>query len=263
MGINTLTPIARANLLAARMLRLPDYTSDVAAEWILAITQTFETINPSEVRTILNAERRESGFPEITELSDITSEIQKRRHYYQRVIKFILDNILSPKECVRAVMIIIESVTGSDTNHWPVLVEDTVDAYEERAETFLETKEKNIEVQDKKIRIAADEETSDPAFHSMVDELLQTVGNWDVIAQPIQLNRNRQGLRHNASHNVADRVRQLAIFLFNEYGELDLSQEILNVLQEVFTEIPAIAERITADLNALNRIAERREQQMF
>ena len=98
LGIHTLTSIARSNLLAARMLRLPDYTPDVVAEWILEIVQTFENINPSEVQAILNVEREASGFPEITELSDITSEVQNCRRYYQQVIKFVLDNIHSAKE---------------------------------------------------------------------------------------------------------------------------------------------------------------------
>ena len=263
LGIHTLTPITRANLLAARMLRLPDYTPDIVAEWILAIVQTFENINPSEVQAILNVEREDSDFPEVTELSAITSEIQNCRCYYQQVIKFALDNIHSAKGRVKAVMIVVESATDSDTNHWPILVEDTVDTYEEGAKAILEAEEKNIEIQDKQIRIAADEETSDAVLTLMVDELLQTVKDWDVIAQPIQLSKDRQGLRHNASHDVADRVRQLAIHLFNEYDKLDFSQKILNVLQEVFIEIPAIAERITADLETLNKIAERREQQMF
>ena len=260
LGINTLTPIARANLLAARMLRLPDYTSEIVAKWILAIAQTFENINPSEVGAILNAERGESGFPKIIGLSDITSEIQRCRRYYQQVIKFVLDNILSAKERVRTVMIAVESTTDSDTNHWPILVEDTVDAYEEEAETFFEIEEKNIETQEKKIRIAADEETSDAVLAPMVDELLQAVKDWDVIAQPIQLNKDRQGLRHNASHDVADRVRLLAIFLFNEYDKLYFSQQTLNTLKEVFAEVPEINDRITADLEILNKIANQREQ---
>ena len=262
LGIQTLAPIARSNLLVARMLRLPDYPLDVVAEWILALTEIFENINPSEVRAILNVEREASGFPEITELSDIRSEIQNCRRYYQQVIKFVLENIPTAKARVKAVMMVIESATDSDTSPWPTLVEDTVDAYEEGAATFLETVERNIEIQNKKIRIAADAETPDTDFISIVDELLKTIKNWDVIAQPIQLNKNRQGLRHEASHDVADRVRQLAIFLFNEYDRLGFSQKILNVLKEVFREIPAIAERITADLEILNRIAERREQQV-
>ena len=263
LGIQTFAPIARLNLLAARMLRLRDYTPDVVTEWILALTETFENINPQEVRAILNAERDASGFPEITELSIIESELRNCRHYYQQVIKYVLENIRSAKERVKAVMTVVESATDSDTNHWPILVEDTVDAYGNSAAAFLKTKVESIETQDKKIRIAADEGTPDVDFTRMIDKLLRTVRAWDVLAHPIQLSKNRQGLRHDASHDVADRVRQLAIHLFNEYDKLDFSQKILNVLQEVFTEIPAIAERITADLETLNKIAERREQQMF
>jgi len=263
LGIHTLTPIARSNLLAARMLRLPDYTSNVVAEWILSIVQTFENINLPEVQAILNVEREASNFPEITELSDITSEIQKRRRYYQQVIKFALDNIHSAKERSKTVMTVVEFATDNDANHWSILVEGIVDVYEKGAEAFLDTELKNIETQDKKIRIAADEEVSNTFLTSMVDELLQTVKDWDIIAQPIQLSKDKQGLRHHASHDVADRVRLLAIYLFNEYGELELSQEILNVVQETFSEISAIFERITADLETLNRIAERREQQIF
>ena len=259
LGIHTLTPIARANLLAARMLRLPDYTPEVVAEWILEIVQTFENIDPSEVQAILNVEREASGFPEITELSAITSEIQNCRRYYQQVIKFALDNIHSAKERVKAVMTVIESATDSDTNRWSTLVEDTVDVYEKRAEVSLETEVKNIETQDKAIRIAADEGAPDVDFTRMIDKLLQTVKDWDVLAHPIQFSKNRQGLRPDASHDVADRVRLLAIFLFNEYDKLYFSQKILNALQEVFAEIPAIAERITGDLETLSRIAERRE----
>ena len=260
LGIDKLNPVVQANLLAARMLRLPDHTPDAVAKWILAIAQAFEAINPSEVWAILNAERGESGFPEIMELSDITSEIQNCRHYYQQVIKFVLDNIPSAKERVRAVMMVVESATDNDANHWPTLIEDTVDAYEEVAETFIEIEEKNIETQNKKLRIAADKETSDAILAPMVDELLQTVKNWDVIAQPIQLNKNRQGLRHTISHDVADRVQLLAIFLFNEYDKLYFSQQILNTLKEVFAEMPEINDCITADLETLNKIADQREQ---
>ena len=245
------------------MLRLPDYPLDVFAEWILALTEIFENINPSEVRAILNVEREASGFPEITELSDIRSEIQNCRRYYQQVIKFVLENIPTAKARVKAVMMVIESATDNDTGPWPTLVEDTVDAYEEGAATFLETVERNIEIQNKKIRIAADAETPDTDFTSIVDELLKNYQRLGCHCPTHSTQQEqRQGLRHEASHDVADRVRQLAIFLFNEYDKLGFSQKILNVLKEVFREIPAITERVTADLEILNRIAERREQQM-
>ncbi len=263
LGIDTLTPIARANLLAARMLRLPDYTPNVAAEWILEIVKTFESISPSDIHATLNVERAVSGFPEITELSDITSEIQKRRRYYQQVIKCVLVSIPTAKERLSAAMNVINAAIGTDTSHWPVLVEDTVEAYEEVAAAFLETAERDIETQNQEIRIAADEDASDIVLTSRVKGLLHTVKDWEAIAHPIQRHRNRQGLGHDASHDVADRVRQLAIFLFNEYDKLDSAQKILSGLQEVFTELPTIVESIAADLETLNRIAERRAQQRF
>ena len=266
LNIDKLKPVAQANLLAARISRLPDCTPNIVAKWVIAIAQVFEGVNSQDVLTTLNQERKTSGFPEITDLSVIETEIRNRRLYYQQVIKSALENILTAKARVKAVTIIlleVESTPESDESGWPILVEDAVDAYEEGAATFLETIKKNIEIQNKKIRIAADAETPDVDFTSMVDELLQTIKDWDVIAQPIQLNKNRQGLHHEASHDVADRVRQLAIHLFNEYDKLGFSQKILNVLKEASREIPAITERITADLDILNKIAKGREQQIF
>ncbi len=260
LEFDKLSLIARANLLAARMLRLPDYTPDIATKWIIAIVHTFEGINPEGVRVILNKERSTSDFPEITELPDITSEIQNLRHYYKQVIKFVLENILSAKERVKAVMMVVESVTDSDTNHWPILIEDTVDAYEVGAETFLEIEQNNLKKHDQKLRIAAEKEEPETTFARMVGEFIQTVKDWSIIAQPILLKKKRQGLRHEASHHVADRVRQLAIFFFNEYDKLYFSQQILKTLKDVFAAVPEIDERITADLEKLNKIAEQREQ---
>ena len=260
LGIDTLTPIARANLLAARMSRLPDNTPDVVAEWILALAEAFEAINPTEVGATLNEERRVSGFPEITDLPTIAAEIQHRRHYYQQVIKSVLENISVAKKRVMAVNSILCEVEVIGKPPWPILIEDTLDSYEVGARAFLEIVEKNIETQNKKLRIAAEAEKPDTIFTPMVDEFIQTVEDWGIIAYPIQLNKKRQGLYDSASHRVERRVQQLAIHLFNEYDKLHASQRILNMLQAVFDGLPEIIERITADLETLNKIAEQREQ---
>ena len=137
LGFDKLSLIARANLLAARMLRLPDYTPDIVVKWIIAIVHAFEGINPEGVRVILNKERSTSDFPEITELPDIASEIQNLRHYYKQVIKFVLENIHPAKERVKAVMMIVDSGTDNDlSNHLPILIEDAIDSYEDRCRNF-------------------------------------------------------------------------------------------------------------------------------
>ena len=260
LGIDKLKPVAQANLLAARIARLPDYTPETVAQWILTLAQVFESINTEDVQAILNEERSVSGFPKITDLSVIETEIRNRRLYYQQVIKSALENILTAKARVKAVTIIlleVEPTSESSESRWPILIETAIDSYEVRAQASLEIVEKSIETLNKELRIAAEAET--PTFASMVDELIETVKDWGIIALPIQLNKKRQGLHDTASRRVGNCVRELAIHLFNEYDKLYASQQILKALKVVFDRLPEIVERITLDLETLNKIASQRE----
>jgi hypothetical protein len=145
-------------------------------------------------------------------------------------------------------------------NRKALLIEDTVDAYAVKTESILEIEEKNIKTQDQKLRYAADTKACDTTFAPMVDKLIQAVKNWQIMAQPILLQKKRLGLHDNESYRVAMNVRRLAIYLFNEHDKLCISQQILNMLQEVFAEVSTIVESITTDLETLNKIAEQREQ---
>ena len=261
LGIDDLKPITRANLLAARMSRLPNNVPDDVAKWIITIAQVYESINPEDVQTILNAERNMSGFPEITSISDIAVEIQNRRSYYNQVIKTVLNKIYSAKERLDAVnMVIHESSIVTGKNRKPLLIDDTIDAYAVKTTPLLENEEKNIETQVQKLRYAADTIACDTTFSSMVDKLIQAVKNWHIMAQPILLKKKRMGFRDSESHRVAMDVRRLAIYLINEHDKLYISQQILIMLQEVFAEVPEIVERITSDLETLNKKVEQREE---
>ena len=256
LSIDKLKPVAQANLLAARIARLPDYTPKTVAKWVIAIAKAFEGVNPQEVLTTLNQERKTSGFPKIADLSVIETEIRNRRLYYRQVIKSALENICDAKARVKAVTIVLsdaDSADESSESRWPILIETAIDSYEVGAQAPLEIVEKSIETLNKELRIAAEAET--PTFASMVDELIETVKDWGIIALPIQLNKKRQGLHDTASHRVGNCVRELAIHLFNEYDKLYASQQILKTLKVVFDRLPEIVERITLDLETLNNIA--------
>ncbi len=258
LGIDKLSSIARANLLAAGLSRLPDCSSDEIAEWILEISWAVEHIDIEELCAILNEERIVSGFPEITDLSAIEAEIQERRQHYRQVIKAALDN-LPPRDLVEAVTIAVESATDDGEEQGPILIDDLVDSYEVEAQAFLEKEEGNIEVLVKKIRAAADAECPDSILAPMINQLIQIVKNWDTVAQPIQVSTKSRGLDHDASHRVAMLVRELAIDLFNEHGKLEFSQQLTNMLQEVFAEVGEVAERTAEDAEALEEISERRQ----
>ncbi|WJW74702.1 hypothetical protein QVG61_09330 [Thiohalobacter sp. IOR34] len=259
IDVDKLTSIARANLLAAGLSRLPNYTSDDVAEWILEIAWAFDDIDPEDLRVIINEERVVSGFPEVIDLSNLESEIQERRRYYRQVIKSALDK-LSAKELVEAVTVAVESATDDGEEHGPILIDDLVDSYEVEAQEFLEKEEENIRALVEKIQAAVDEEQPDSVLNPMVNKLIQVVKNWDTVAQPIQVSTKSRGLDHEASYRVAGLVRGLAIHMFNEHGKLDFSKQLTNMLQEVFAEVVEVAERTAEDADALDEIAEQRAQ---
>jgi hypothetical protein len=84
LAVDILSSIARANLLAAGLARLPDHNADDVAEWILEIAWAFEDIDPEELSVIINEERVVSGFPEVSDLSAVEAEIQERRKHYRQ-----------------------------------------------------------------------------------------------------------------------------------------------------------------------------------
>ena len=257
LAVDNLSSIARANLLAAGLARLPDHNADDVAEWILEIAWAFEDLDPDELSVIINEERIVSGFPEVSDLSAVEAEIQERRRHYRQVIKSALDN-LSPKELVEAVTVAVESATDDGEEHGPILIADLVDSYEVEAQGFLDKEEGNIKALVEKLRAAVDAERSDSTLAPMVNQLIQVVKNWDTVAQPIQVSTKSRGLDHDASHRVAGLVRGLAIHMFNEHGKLDFSQQLTNMLQEVFAEVGEVAERTAEDADALGEIAEQR-----
>ena len=250
LNITGLTHIVRANLLVSSLSHLPNLSSSNVVEWILAIAQASEAINPEEVHAILNEDRRASGFPEITDLSAIDDEIRKQKIYYRQILTSVLEN-LSVTERARILTLAVEWSTGNDKFRCPILIEDLILSYELGVQDFLEKKQKIIEALDEKLRVMVDAKNPDTTLQPIVNQLIQAVKEWDTIAQPIQLSKKSRGERHTPSFEIAWRVRNLAIDLFNEYDKLDFSRQIINMLLEVFAEVPEIVEQITEDSRAL------------
>jgi hypothetical protein len=153
---------------------LPEYTADDVAEWILEIAWAYEEIDPEDLSMIINVERVVAGFPDVTDLSAVETELEKRRRHYSQVIKSALDN-LSAKELVEAVTIVIESATDDGEEHGPILINDLVDSYEVKAQEFLEKEEGNIRVLVEKLRAAVDAGWSDASLTPLVSQLIHVV----------------------------------------------------------------------------------------
>ena len=249
-NINRLTHTARANLCVSDLSRLTNLLSSNIMERILTIAQTSEAINLDTVCAILNDDRRVSGFPEITDLSVIDGEIRKQRRYYSQTVTSVLEN-LPVNARARVMTLLLETSTNNGRHQCPILIKDLIAAYELGVQDSLEQQQKIIEAQDAKLRAMADAKNPNTTLTPIVDQLLESVREWDVLAQPIQLSQRSTGQRHDASFEMAWHFRKLAADLFHEYQKSVFSKKILNTLKDVFSEVPEIAEDLTEDLESL------------
>ncbi len=255
IGIIDLNPIARANVLATGLARLPRYTPDKVVKWTLELARAFEDVDPKDLCAIINEERVVSGFPDVTDLSALEMEIEERRLHYRQVIEDALEN-LSEKEHTEAMTVAVESATGNGDEHGPILIADLVKSYEVNNQVLLEKKQENIETLAEKLRAAVDAERPDPILAPMVSQLIQAVKDWDAVAQPIQVSTKGLGQDHQASRQVAGLVRGLAVHMYNKHGKLEFSQQLTNMLKAVFEEVVEVVELVTQDADALGEIAE-------
>lgn len=257
LDIELPVPMAMANLISTGLSRLSEHTPEVIAKWINELACVFDEINPNELCIVINEERIAAGFPEITDLSLVESEIQTRRAHFRQAIKSTLDCLLS-RDLVKAVTLSVQSATDNGNIHGPILIHDLVDAYEVEVQPFFEKETKNIETLIEEIKSKVKIEKSSQLLNIDIDCLIRMAKNWDTIAQPIQISCKSRGLRHDESHEVANLLRDFAIYLFNEHDELDLSKKITDTLSEVFAEVDEVAERINEDSSTLEDISKQR-----
>jgi hypothetical protein len=295
LAIDKLPPIARTNLLAAILVRLSERNANEIVKCILTISWAFEDVEPEDIRRLINDERVVSGFPEVLDLTFVESLIQERRRYFRQVIKTSLDN-LPPKELVKAVTFVVESATNSGKEHGPILIADLVDSYEVKVRAFLDRKLEQIAAIIEKINksldmyqcpkcrhvqcdsiecnkcgiifqkyfelYGVDSKINDNVLAPLIQEIIQIVRNWDIVARPIQVSAKGRGLVHDQSCSIAWKIRGLAVDLFNDHDMLELSQQLTSLIHEGFAEVGEVAERTAEDANALNEIAKNRSELM-
>lgn len=96
-----------------------------------------------------------------------------------------------------------------------------------------------------KLRLAAARQNAHPILATMVHQLIQVIYNLDVTQSENQL--------------IADRVRNLAVDLFNKHDKLDLSRQLIHALKRMFVDVGEVEQRIAEDARTLDEIAERRK----
>lgn len=253
-----LPTLAQLNLLAAAFETIDgDHDPNDMVEFIQEIAQVAEELDPDDVMREINEDRAVSGFPEVRAIDQLDAELAERRRHCRSVIKHAL-NRLSPTILVQVMTDTAEIATLGGEEHAPGLIDDLVDSYEVETQGFLEKEAENVGKLIEAARNAVG--SGEAAVQPYVVKIETVARNWDKIAQPIQLCAKARGIDHEPSRQLAYDIRNLAIDLFNEHDMLVLSRRLTDLLQELFAEVPDVADRVEQDADALSAIITSRKQ---
>lgn len=253
-----LPTLAHLNLFAAAFEAVAGkHDADDLARFIMEAAYLAEELAPEEVLRDINEDRAVSGFPEVRTLEQIEAALTERKRYYRGAIKDAL-NRLTPMRLIQVMTEAAEGATSGGEDHAPALIDDLVDSYEVETQGVLQKEAENVRTLIKAARDHAD--SGEAAVKPYIDKLDAVARNWDMIAQPIQLSSKARGIDHDASRDLAYQIRGLAIDLFNKHDMLVHSHRLTGLIQELFSEVPEIADRLEEDADALADIFQQREQ---
>ena len=259
---NDLPSLAYANALEAGLLKIQLTSPQELSLWIIQLALSFDAIDMRSVLQMINEERAVSGFTEVSDISSVEDELQSKRYEYRKAIKTVFEGMPFEK-IVETITIVVETVTHMGEKHAPVLIDDLVDAYEIDVQAVLEEKEKIIKALLEQLKTGVETEASDDVLVDSVDELISSVKDWDLIAQPIQVSTKSRGLEHGDSVRVAGEIRSVAVDLWNQHGKLELAQTLTDMLLEVFAEVVTVAERTSEDGSILDDLAKQKKLEAF
>lgn len=252
------SPLVRANLYAAA-IEMFDPLMD-ASYWsavIEDIARQVDEIEPEAIVNLINEDRAVAGFTQIQGLDAVEAELSERRAYYRQTIKDAIDR-MPTAQMVQVVTDVVASVTKSGSEHAPILVDELIDSFEIGARTFLDKEAENVKTLVKTINDSAP--GGEGVIGSLLARLEQVLRNWDKVATPIQISMTARGIEHEQSRALAYTIRGLAVDLFNKHGMLEQAQRVTNLLQEVFSVLPEVADRVGEDAKAIDSIFKERDQ---
>lgn len=223
--------------------------SDIGID-ILNINNIIEKIDIEKILLLLNEERTVSGFPKIDGPSQIEDELRNIRSEIREVVNQVIGDLTQEEYIRLANMVAQKCYTEESLYEDGVVVEDALNSYQLNIKDTLDVGMQQIITLGE--RIINDVATVD--LDSLIEDLIKQVEHWDLLVQPLQLVARYKGTKHNDSEKLANFIRNLAIKLNNYHYATDQSIKLIRMMQNVFAELPELAEIIEEDNEALERI---------
>jgi hypothetical protein len=256
-AFKSLPALAHANLLAVAFCAIDADGGRRAPCSLASFAAVVESIDAAEVRRHINEDRSVAGFPEITNIDWIESELADRRRAYRAAVRSWLERSKS-LVLVGNLIAAVEVATGEGGVHPPLLLTEVVADYELNAQPALA---KAVDAVGKLIEHGRAVATQDEAaLMATIVEIERYVQEWDHLARPQQLCAAARGEEHGPSVELAVRVRSFGIDLANEHELYEAANRITLFLREVFCGVPSIVDKLVIDTEAIKNLVEQQRK---
>jgi hypothetical protein len=250
-----LPPLAFSNV-AGSLLASPaqQLSPNAVSGCIGALARANDAIEPEAVLGALNSERASAGLPAVPDTSSVEEALVARRRFFLDAIRVALDR-LPTLSLIQVLTSVVESATAKGGKHAPLLVDQLVDAFEADARGFLDAEGSSVLALLAAVQRAAAWGAKPSDLRGPLTSMETVLKNWDSVAQPLQLSAMSRGHDHDASIELARKIRSVAVDLNNEHGLLEVATRLTQLLKTVFAEVPRILEMVEGDEQALRRLA--------
>lgn len=256
--LNGLPPLPLANLMASALVSVDASQGALPlSSWLIKLADTVERIDPEAAIRHINEDRAVAGFPEVSTGDWIEAELNERRNSYKNCVHACLDR-LPASDLLSHLTSAVETTTGDGQRHPPRLIEAVVEDFELSAKPALGKAESAVTSLIQWALSAANggEAALDPAL----TQIERFSKEWVHIAHPMQLCAKSRGEAHAASNGLAYQIRGLGVDLANNHGLYGVSQRITKLLQEVFAEVPNVADTASGDVDTLKGLLSQQQQ---
>ena len=93
---------------------------------------------------------------------------------------------------------------------------------------------------------------------SQIDQLEDTLKQWDQIAEPMHILMQSRGTEDESSLDLASKIRELGVYIANEYRLFPEAKRLTKLMKDVFAELPRLSESIGEDIKSLDKNPVRR-----
>jgi hypothetical protein len=261
IDLRHLHALDQLNLISSSLSLYEGKSLKLIKDSILRLADLFEDLHLrlDEVIVLLNQERKYSAFPLISDTSQLEDGVNLRKDYFNQSMRDSLDR-LDSSALVSLITDVVDENSMNGVRQCYTLVQDLVDHYEVAVSHTLTEQTEFIESLIENIITTTNGQYSKGHLDQLISKLVTNLRSWDALAQPIQVSFLGKGLEHEKSKELAYKVRELSLYMFNEKLEDDITKKLSEVSLELFGEVTSFSERVSRDIADIEDIERERQK---